>query len=89
VQLLAVAGGSDGEEGPLPGVQAINVPGEHRVAIERVSACILPEISRCNSTHFSWKLLDSLGQPRLKPTWSATRTRSLLRIIFLRMVFEA
>jgi hypothetical protein len=89
VQLLAAVGYSEGEEGPLPSTQVMNVQGEDRVAIERVSDCIFLERYRCDSVHFSWKLLDSLVQPRLKPIWSATGTRSLLRIIFLRMVFEA
>jgi hypothetical protein len=89
VQLLAAVGDSKGEEGPLPSAQVINVQGEDRVAIERVSDYICLDRSRYDSTHFSWKLLDSRSQLRLKPIWSATRTRSLLRIIFLRMGFEA
>jgi hypothetical protein len=89
VQLLAAVEDSEGEEGLRPSAQVINVQGEDRVAIERVSDCMFLDRSRRDRTHFSWKLLDSLSPLRLKPIWSATRTRSLLRIIFLRMVFEA
>ncbi|KAJ7910824.1 hypothetical protein B0H13DRAFT_2232812 [Mycena leptocephala] len=40
VQLLAAVGSSEGEEGPLPSAQVINVQGEDRVAIERVAGSL-------------------------------------------------